>query len=587
MSVITAKENFTVSPSILINVIMQQAGTLDKAILEAVMNELDAKCKRVSIEISDDMKRVVISGDGHGFKSVDDIKSLFGEFGFDHETEEELSRGRRFGRYGIGRGQLFKFGKSTWSTNQFKMVVDLLGVKSKTQLPYTIETHPQVLHEGCKIELDLYEAMSTWSLDNLMTDLRSMVKYMDVDVYLNGAKINKCPGDVKWDCVKDPLRFKKARSGNTSGLSVYNEGAFIKTFPHYKFGVSGEVTSVGKTFDVNMARNDIQSDCALLAAMKEMLKPYAEIKKKKNSLNKEDRIFFLKRTASGEVRYDDFLKTPVICNIRGRYVTIDTMYNHAKGRIAFSPNVSSQEGGSAHNAKYAFVVSPETLDVFEVDTFDEFLETFKSLQAAALHHRREYRELEVIPFGIIEEAFKSENSVITADKYTDYHKVVLATLENLSRTVAHYLPSDNKAYVNNRIKIRKVMLGRSEKQDTLAWTNGSDYIVFDYAYAKKELSAGVRGIMELATTMIHEYCHDDSSVSSHDHGPEFDAAFREAIERSIGAFYMWANDIGRTYLSEKNKKKLAFTNQDQRNYQFLGTIFDSLKLKNVSVTNEQ
>lgn len=34
MSVITAKENFTVSPSILINVIMQQAGTLEKAILK-------------------------------------------------------------------------------------------------------------------------------------------------------------------------------------------------------------------------------------------------------------------------------------------------------------------------------------------------------------------------------------------------------------------------------------------------------------------------------------------------------------------------------------------------------------------------
>ena len=65
---------FKMHPKLLMDVIRRQAGTLAKAVLEGVMNSIDAKS--TSVDVTIERTRVVISDDGKGFPSREEIEKL-------------------------------------------------------------------------------------------------------------------------------------------------------------------------------------------------------------------------------------------------------------------------------------------------------------------------------------------------------------------------------------------------------------------------------------------------------------------------------------------------------------------------------
>jgi hypothetical protein len=115
------------------------------------MNEIDAKATTIDIRINNDLRNITVAGDGIGFTSIDDIDKLFGCFGFNHNTQEEKQRQRDFGRFGLGRGQIFAFGRTDWKTNEFGMTVDLKAFKDEAKgddLPYEVTQYPEKQYEG-------------------------------------------------------------------------------------------------------------------------------------------------------------------------------------------------------------------------------------------------------------------------------------------------------------------------------------------------------------------------------------------------------------------------------------------------------
>jgi hypothetical protein len=58
--------SFRMHPDLLYSVIKAQAGSLEKAVLELIMNSIDAHAKKIEIEVSED--RVSVKDDGRGFK---------------------------------------------------------------------------------------------------------------------------------------------------------------------------------------------------------------------------------------------------------------------------------------------------------------------------------------------------------------------------------------------------------------------------------------------------------------------------------------------------------------------------------------
>src|SRR5690606_15477247 len=109
---------FSVAPSIIKHLIKSQAGSLGKAILECVQNSIDAGASRVDITLTTDTVRIV--DDGHGLRSRDEVLACFEVFGFDHSEHE-----REFGRFGLGRGQLWAWASTHWRTHAFDLDVDV------------------------------------------------------------------------------------------------------------------------------------------------------------------------------------------------------------------------------------------------------------------------------------------------------------------------------------------------------------------------------------------------------------------------------------------------------------------------------
>ena len=73
---------FKIDPHAIMSLIKAQAGSIHKAMLEAVANSMDAGATRIDIEVSKD--RIVIKDDGHGLAEKEDIYKFFEVFGFDH-----------------------------------------------------------------------------------------------------------------------------------------------------------------------------------------------------------------------------------------------------------------------------------------------------------------------------------------------------------------------------------------------------------------------------------------------------------------------------------------------------------------------
>jgi len=148
---------FKMHPKLLMDVIRRQAGTLGKAIVEGVQNSIDAQA--TGVDITTERGRVVISDDGGGFPSRDEIEKFFEVFGQPHDASER----KVYGTFRMGRGQMFAFGRNQWRSGQFAMEVDIEKFGLDYQLHAGLEAAP-----GCRIEIALYEpsipfSSTTWS----------------------------------------------------------------------------------------------------------------------------------------------------------------------------------------------------------------------------------------------------------------------------------------------------------------------------------------------------------------------------------------------------------------------------------------
>jgi len=97
--------------------VTHQSGTVQKAILEAVMNSIDAGATRVDVNIG--FEQMEITDNGKGFASREEILEYFATFCAPHQEGDA-----RYGRFRMGRGQLFNLGPNRWRSGEFLMEVD-------------------------------------------------------------------------------------------------------------------------------------------------------------------------------------------------------------------------------------------------------------------------------------------------------------------------------------------------------------------------------------------------------------------------------------------------------------------------------
>lgn len=506
-------KQFTVSPSIIRHLIESQAGSVEKAVLEAVMNGIDARASRVDIEFAG-TGGIVISDDGHGFRSRADIEKHFAVFGFDHDTDDERKRGRSLGRFGLGRGQLMAFAATKWETNRFRMDVDIRG----KDLAFKLTESRRSLFDGCRITARLYEPMRNVAKQAAIDEIKRQTLYAPVAVYIDGKRVNKDPDDVAWTADTGEFRFLE-RPHAVRGVNIYNLGVFVRRYPHSRMGVSGDLVSK-RNFKLNMARNDvIQSTCPMWKKALKLIGSYAARRQTRGRLDDNDRMAIIRNLLGGEYDPANWRGTPLIKLVNGRHADPDKLWCHAGGSVALAPSRHSQIGETVHRQKRAAVVAPDMLEWFGASDLDELLARMNRIWPI---------KFTAADFDSIAADYSSSHSLLPDKDLSKSDGAILDALRTMSSEMCWQLKRiHSKGIMPHEPGYRKAQLGASDTAQ--AWTDGRSCVTFDRVMAARLAAAGVAGFGTLAAIMLHEYMHDEPDDKTHAHGPGFYEAYEATM----------------------------------------------------------
>jgi len=518
------KRRFGMHQNLLYDVILRQAGTLQKAMLEGVMNAIDAGATRCDINL--DTHTFSISDDGHGFQSRREIEDFFEMFGTPH-TQGDAT----YGRFRMGRGQMMAFGKNTWRSRTFEMHVDIKG----KGLDYDLVAHDED-HNGTRVEVDLYDPMMPSDLERTYSEIRSYVAWAQVPVYLNGEPISQRPETGKWTHEDENAYY--ALSPERQQMAIYNLGVLVSNTYSGRFGMGGTVVSK-KQLEVNFARNDVQSTCPVGKAITAFIKKETTRgTEKKTRLTDAERDMMVRDFLAGNVAPSDALKLRVITDVFGRSWPISKLTQIA---VSFGDRLVVAERGdllveTAQRRGHVFSIDEATLERFGANDAMSF-KTRLSVVARKLSDRNgtdfltkhQLKDLACVLDQVrtvdredLKAFVSSDHIPIPIKEMTSDQKVLL---DSIRRGYAKMIAVLNVAGIGDQIfKPRHILLGRSDS--ALGWTDGTASIWIDADYARI-LRRGHTGGTQLAMLLLHETLHEGPDTGTHQHDHAFYQAFHD------------------------------------------------------------
>lgn len=528
------KRTFTAAPSLLMHVINSQAGSCGKAVLELIMNSVDAGATRITIDVERGRMRIV--DDGCGFATREAILSTFEVFGFDHTGLK-----REFGRFGLGRGQLWKFCRTRFLTHSFCMDVDI----PTKGLDYDLsENMPHV--DGLTIEATFYTPLSATDEATLLRDICEMAKFAVIPVILNGKQISTHPDKAKWTLVTEDAYLKLSESG---GLKVMNQGLLVCELSRYTVGIGGIIcTRPGVNMPLNMARNEVERDSPLWKKLAKLCKETADSQLKKPGrvrLAEDDRLYLVSQMIDPCLTIDNLFQ-PVFTLADGRHVNFEKLYDAfcmlpMSGRAITVAGTGSRIGERLQRERSAVVLTMATLARFEVTTVTELFERLDAMVGVAepgtelpvgtrwdasnllrlidCMRRAIVEDIKTLPCYKAIEAATVPDSDLSPDMRS-FLRAVRAVNDIVAGRVRRY----TQAYGS---LARKVVAGDSDGAE--AYTDGSTYIAIVRTTLHGAMKEGHAGMLRMAHLLVHEYLHDDSDLGSHQHDLEFYEAFHNIV----------------------------------------------------------
>lgn len=552
---------FKMHPDLLFSVIKSQAGTIEKAILEGVMNTVDAGATNCKIFIDSDGFKII--DDGKGFASKSEIDLFFETFGTPHKDGDAT-----YGRFRMGRGQLFAFASTVWKSNTFEMHVDIkeqgLDYLFKENMPYV---------NGCIIEGKWYSKLSLQDCFLVKKEIEHLTKYMQIPVYLDDKKINIDIEQQKWDYKEKDFYIKINK--NSSVLSVYNMGSLVTNYSASKLGVGGVIVSTC-ALQVNFARNDILvNSCKvwkkIVAKTNEILGKEVS---KKTILNESERNALLNKLLSQEIYINDVFTKGLLVDVSNRKVNFKTLINTIN--LSFSAgNHQTKMEEKINDSKTCLVLHRDMLDQFNVSSTEMFVkriqelidinnEHYKSLYSQ-YEQTKEYRKMmeyysQILKIKFTPNIFKieelikdlnSQHNICDVKKLNKKEMIFLKSIKYINPYIANLVCSKintnkTKDYQDFKKFQRDIYLG--ESQLSKGWTNGNSYI----AVNKNMISFSPFEIIHL---LVHEYCHNFTTLESHDHDIEFYQLFHDVIDNGVigHAMYQFQKFRNSEYLKNNIK----------------------------------
>lgn len=501
---LATSRRFKVHANMLMDVIRKQAGTLSKAILEGIMNSIDARAKECRITI--DLNKVRIQDDGVGI-SAEQIEKVFEYFGQPHEAAEN----KIYGAFRMGRGQLFAFGRNVWRTSTSRMEIDVENKGLDYDLTSGLANVP-----GCDIEIELYRPLTSLDRLNLCEEMGRLAKYSQVPVYVNGSLISVDPATEEWDQVL-PEAYVKLNS--KSSLDVYNLGVHTMSIGSYVYGTGGTVVS-RKQLQVNFARNDVMSTCPVWSVIRPYLETRVEkdLTSKKIAFNDGERERMAKLFITKGRNLENAAKLPLFTTVNGRHYSAEYVVRQIRkcsGRYSVG-KMGSAVADAAMSSETAFVFSNTTLERFKVSTASALLEYIGKV----VYVGREdftYSSIEDL-----ERMLEARHDMIDSSDWSVSEKIWMDLLSRTFIILTHELDEDRKLFVGDSLGVE-------------GWTDGHASI-FLCRKLLEESGFCVEGYTKVGMVLCHELAHTDNDIGSHGHDVEFYEKFHDLVHQQLPKF---------------------------------------------------
>lgn len=515
---------FELDPQIIHHIIHNQAGSIGKAIIELIMNSVDAEAKVVRLTMN--KEGFVCEDDGKGFVTEEDVINYFGRFGTPHHEGDAT-----YGRFRLGRGQIMAHATTTWISNGHQMIVDTMKMGYNYDLTRIDERKP-----GCHITGTWYESLSETELLSTLQEIRDLVRYTPAEVELNGRMIARDPKTEKWDFEDDNAYYRVKLEG---AVSIYNQGVLVRHDASHLWGAGGLIVSK-KAISLNVSRTEIlRKTCSVWKGISKQFQHLAsEISNKLNDNRKTEarREKSLRSLLSGEGDlYQIVLREEVITILPGnRHVTLDYFFRRLKNEYKMKCCIVENDfdipkAETMAKAKLAMFVHPRTLDRFGVYSPEQFLEslglisdTFEEYCELKGYHYRigllsEMPEL--LDYDLISDAFVERMEILKEKEALDHETKRAWTA--LRWCLQQYAGAclGKRRYRTGRVvygeEIFSIFIGHSNTAE--AWTDGETYIAFNVDVIKRLKGDPIKTAAYIFSLLEHEIAHEgDSLDAGHD-----------------------------------------------------------------------
>jgi hypothetical protein len=491
-------------PKLLLDVIKRQAGSIEKAITEGVMNAIEAGSPEVRVTAT--QNKIEIIDTGRGFSALDEIQRCFEMFGAPHTEEEN----KIWANFRMGRGQMFSFGVNTWRTGLYTLRVDI----ENKGLNYDIE-QAEELHNGCHITIDLYKKLESYQLYSIERALVQQLAYAPVPIYFNGELISKDPSQEEWTMETEDAYI---RTDANDSLYVYNIGIMVRTFySGSSFGVGGIVVSK-KQLQVNFARNDIQSTCPVWQRVGEALQKLAGdsfTADKAYSAAEIERIGALLSTKQ-HINKSVF-EAKLIQSVTGRVYSMKQLCNMlSKYNYFTAAPGGSRVGDKLQRSGIAFVVDENTLKLFRVSSFRHLINLWLDHGTFGFRSAMDKLKDKYVAFNELTQGYHDKYETFDNNDCSKYQQ---AWLHVAGVIIEQALTADCGE------PARVAMCGESAV--ATAWTDGKTYIAYDKSFLNS-LSFTLEGVLKLGFVTLHELQHGIPDTDKHSHDQSFYEDFHDA-----------------------------------------------------------
>ncbi len=488
---------------LLMKVIRDQACTLEKAILEGVMNSIEAGSEAVRIGFETGVGQynngiVTIGDDGCGIVTEDELIHHFETFGTPHSDDENAI----WKRFRMGRGQLFAYGKNTWRTATFEMIVDIkhdgLTYKLRRNLP---------MAKGTTIKVELYDnpfGYSYASVDALFDKIKHQIEYMPGKISFNGTILNTPADDIdpdRWTAVDENAYYL---FGVGNKLTVYNLGAYVMDIPATDMGVTGVVVSK-KRLDVNFARGGVHNRCEVYQKIKQVIKKHKPVRKQNREYLEEwEKANLVQDLRDGDPDLDlsKLLPLKVFRTSSTKSLSLNDI-KAINSHWTFAP-MGDRAADKLMQSESCICIDDQILDLLNY-TGDEkdFWSWLVRRQDSSVRRKFEHLTRFYQPFKQATAGINRSYTIVPTEKWSKRERQIVKLLNRYE----YYWCG------------RRICIGISGT--AAAWTDGSSYIALERTWLRGLYLNGSNGVRELLTTMCHELAHDERTDCTHIHGEAF------------------------------------------------------------------